>query len=314
MKKYGFGVDLGGTTVKIGLFEMTGNLVEKWEIPTDKTDNGKNVLDDITKAILGKLTERGISKDEVQGVGIDVPGPVLADGTVVKCVNIGWGIFNVEKTLEEKCKMPVKATNDANAAALGEMWKGGGEGHQDVVMVTLGTGVGGGVIVDGKIISGSNGAGGEIGHIPVNANETEACNCGNCGCLEQYASATGIARMARKKLAAVDTPSCLRDIKAEDLTAKDVCDAAKAKDALGMELLEELGETLGRALAMIAAVTNPEVFVIGGGVSKAGEILTETIEKYYTPAAFHACRNAKFALAKLGNDAGMYGCVKLLMD
>lgn len=314
MKKYGFGVDIGGTTVKIGLFEMTGTLLDKWEIPTDKTDDGSHILDDITVSIENKLKEKGISNDEVQGVGLDVPGPVLADGTVVKCVNLGWGVFNVEKEMEQKCGFTVKAANDANAAALGEMWKGGAEGYKDVVMVTLGTGVGGGVIVDGKIISGSNGAGGEIGHVLVNSEEADVCGCGKRGCLEQYASATGIVRMAKKKLSAISDPSSLREIPAEKLTAKDVLDAAKAGDAVGVQLSEELGEMLGKALANIACVVNPEVFVIGGGVSKAGSILTDAIAKNFTPSTFHACRNATFALAKLGNDAGMYGCVQMLME
>ena len=207
---------------------------------------------------------------------------------------------------------PVKAGNDANVAALGEMWQGGGKGYSDVVMVTLGTGVGGGIIVNGKIIAGSNGAGGEIGHIMVNEEETDVCGCGKKGCLEQYASATGIVRMAKKALATESRETTLKSL--SELTAKDIFDAAKAGDAVAMELVEKLGEVLGSALAAVACVVNPEVFVIGGGVSKAGTILIDVTEKNFMDRTFHACRNAKFAMATLGNQAGMYGCVQMLLD
>ncbi|MDE7061730.1 MAG: ROK family protein, partial [Lachnospiraceae bacterium] len=212
----------------------------------------------------------------------------------------------------DKTGFVVKAGNDANVAALGEMWQGGGKGYQDVVMVTLGTGVGGGIILGGKMVAGSNGAGGEIGHIMMDENETDTCGCGKKGCLEQYASATGIVRMTKKLLAKDTRESSLRAL--ADVTAKDIFDAAKAGDALALEAVDGLGKMLGTALANIACVVNPEVFVIGGGVSKAGEILTDTVEKYFMERTFHACRNAKFALATLGNDAGMYGCVHMLLE
>lgn len=312
MKKYGFGVDIGGTTCKIGLFEMNGTLLSDWEIKTNTENNGASILDDVATAIEGKMKEEGISKDEVQGIGVGVPGPVTADGTVLKCVNLGWGVFNVAEVLGKRTGFPVKAGNDANVAALGEMWQGGGKGYSDVVMVTLGTGVGGGIIVNGKIIAGSNGAGGEIGHIMVNEEETDVCGCGKKGCLEQYASATGIVRMAKKALATESRETTLKSL--SELTAKDIFDAAKAGDAVAMELVEKLGEVLGSALAAVACVVNPEVFVIGGGVSKAGTILIDVTEKNFMDRTFHACRNAKFAMATLGNQAGMYGCVQMLLD
>ena len=184
MKKYGFGVDIGGTTCKIGLFDMSGVIVEKWEIPTNTENNGAAILDDVAAAVLGKMEEKQISKEDVQGIGLGVPGPVGADGTVHKCVNLGWGVINVERLLSEKTGLLVKAGNDANVAALGEMWQGGGKGHEDVVMVTLGTGVGGGIIIGGKMVSGFHGAGGEIGHIKVQEDETDTCGCGKKGCLE----------------------------------------------------------------------------------------------------------------------------------
>lgn len=311
MKTYGFGVDIGGTTVKLGLFRTDGTLLDKWEIPTRTENDGAHILPDVAEAIKGKIAEKAIDPSDVQGIGVGVPGPVTPEGIVRKCVNLGWGVFNVEDTLSELTGYPVKAGNDANVAALGEMWQGAGKGSENIVMVTLGTGVGGGVIIGGHVVAGATGAGGEIGHIPVNAQETETCGCGKTGCLEQYASATGVVRLTKRALAASDQPSSLRSL--IEVTAKDTFDAAKAGDALAQEVIEQFGEILGRALAAIACVINPEVFVIGGGVSKAGTIITDVVAKYYVPNAFHACREAQFKLAELGNDAGIYGCVRMIL-
>lgn len=305
MAKYVFGVDIGGTTVKIGLFTVEGNLVDKWEITTRTDDGGKYILGDIAESIEDKMTERLIDKVDVAGIGMGVPGPVKEDGTVLRCVNLGWGIFNVADELNSIIGLPVKAGNDANMAALGEMWQGGGKGYKDIVMVTLGTGVGGGIILGGKMLSGVNGAGGEIGHIQVNTEETETCGCGRKGCLEQYTSATGIVRSANIALNKSDKPSSLRSV--QYVSAKEVFDAAKKGDELASQLVENHGKCLGKALAQIACVVDPEVFVIGGGVSKAGDIITKTTEKYFQESAFHACKKTKFTLATLGNDAGMYG-------
>ena len=312
MKKYSIGVDIGGTTVKIGLFEVEGKLIRKWEIPTNKADNGFHILTDIAESIDGVLKEKGIHVDEVQGIVLGVPGPVKSNGVVVKCVNLGWGIFNVEEALEKKTGLKVKAANDANIAALGELWQGGGKGYDNMVMVTLGTGVGGGVIIDGRILSGVHGAAGEIGHINVNEKEEEVCGCGNTGCLEQYTSATGIVRCAKKMLEKTDMESSLRNI--EEITAKDVFDKAKEGDKLALDIVDDFGKTMGRALAQISAVCDPEVFVIGGGVSKAGKIIIDSIADNYRQKAFHACRDAKFELALLGNDAGIYGGAKLAQE
>ena len=312
MKKYAFGVDIGGTTCKIGFFETSGALIDKWEIKTNTENNGENILSDVAKAVDNKLAQEGISKDEVQGVGVGVPGPVRSDGVVNRCVNLGWGTVSVEEELGTLTGLKVKAGNDANVAALGEMWQGAGAGCKDVIMVTLGTGVGGGIIVDGKVVACYNGAGGEIGHITVNNDEIEPCNCGQYGCLEQYASATGIVRVAKRKLAKTSEETSLREF--TELTAKDIFDEAKAGDAIALELVDEVCEILGAALSNMACVVNPEVIVIGGGVSKAGEILIESIQKHYIETSFHACRDTKFVLAGLGNDAGMYGCVQMLLD
>lgn len=310
MKKYCFGVDVGGTTVKIGLFDCEGNILEKWEIPTRTQDNGSHILPDIARALSDKLAEKKIDKGELTGVGIAVPGPVDKDGTVYRAVNLNWDTFSVRDTLADLCGLPVRVGNDANVAALGEMWKGGGQGYHSLVLVTLGTGVGGGVIINGEILSGSTGAGGEIGHIHIQDNEEDACGCGNHGCLEQYASATGIVRLANKKLQATKEASVLRD---GEVTAKAVFDAVKAGDKVAIQIAEEFGDYLGKGLAAIAGVVNPEAFVIGGGVSKAGDILFAFIEKNYRKYVFHGSRDAKFELATLGNDAGICGAAKLIL-
>ena len=310
MKKYVFGVDVGGTTVKMGYFDIEGNLIEKWEIPTRTEDKGVNIIPDIAGSILVKLAQKDIDKKEVAGVGIGVPGPVKEDGTVLVAVNLGWDKRNTNEQLEDLLGIPVKTANDANVAALGEMWRGGGQGYEDVVAVTLGTGVGGGVIIGGKVIAGSNGAGGEIGHIHLEDNESEECGCKGHGCLEQYASATGVVRLAKKKLADSSKPSVLRD---DEVTAKAVWDAVKADDELAKEVANIYGEYLGKGLAAVAAVVNPQVFVIGGGGSKAGRGVIDYMGPYFDKYAFPGTKNAKFVLAKLGNDAGIYGAAKLVL-
>lgn len=309
--KFGFGVDLGGTTVKIAYFDETGNLLDKWEIPTVTADGGKQILPDIAASIGSYLQEKSIDKANVIGVGIGVPGPVDGKGVVNKCVNLGWGVFNIQQELADLVGLPVRAGNDANVAALGEAWKGGGSGCDNMIMATLGTGVGGGIIVDGKPISGVHGAGGELGHMVMNQHETEFCGCGKRGCAEQYGSATGVVRLAKRHLAASDMASSLRAV--EELTCKDVFDAGKAGDQLALEALEEVYEYLGRFLANVCVVVDPQIVVLGGGVSKAGQILLDGVKKYYDKYAFHACK-VEFALASLGNDAGAYGAFKLVLD
>lgn len=311
MNKFCFGADMGGTTIKMGLFTDNGELIDKWEIVTDKSEGGKNILSDITKTINEKIAEKSISKDDIIGIGLDVPGPVTDDGFVNGCVNVGWSAFNVKEELEKLTGLTVKVANDANAAALGEMWQGGGKGHNSIVMVTLGTGVGGGIIIDGEIVAGHMGAGGEIGHITVNKDEVDYCNCKRKGCLEQYASATGIVKSAKRFIEKTETQSSLRDI--ENLTAKDVLDYAKKDDKLAVEIMDYVCDCLGFALSNIACVVDPEAFVIGGGVSKAGNFLIEKISYFYNMYAFDSCKNKKFLIATLENDAGMYGCAKMIL-
>lgn len=307
---YCFGIDIGGTTVKMGIFKFDGETIDKWEIKTRTENTGSAILPDIAYSITEKLKEHQIEKKEVLGIGVGVPAPVSEDGIVNGTANLGWEYKEVKRELEELTGIKVKVGNDANVAALGEMWKGGGLGQKDIIMVTLGTGVGGGIIVDGQILTGANGAGGEIGHICVNYEETECCGCGNRGCLEQYASATGIVRLAKKKLEGYTGNTVL---KAEDVTAKDVFDALKAGDEAAKEIVEEFGRYLGYALANISALVDPSAIVIGGGVSKAGTILLEYVEKAYRERMFFANDKVRFALAQLGNDAGIFGAAKMIL-
>ncbi len=312
MGQYIFGIDIGGTTVKCGLFTKEGELLEKWEIVTRREEKGAHILPDVAGTILSKCEEKGIRKDDVCGIGLGIPGPVTEDGVVLKCANLGWDITPAARQMEELTKIPVKAGNDANVAALGEMWKGGGIGYEDVVMVTLGTGVGGGIIIGGRIVAGSNGAGGEIGHMIVNPQEDALCGCGGHGHLEQYASATGIVRMAKKRLAADNTASKLREF--PELSAKNVFDCAKEQDSIACDLVDMLGEYLALALTHVAAAVDPQVFVIGGGVSRAGEILLDAVRRHYNENILFALRNKEFRLAKLGNDAGIYGSARLVVN
>jgi len=311
--RYGFGVDLGGTTVKIAWFDENGNMLDKWEIPTVKDNGGTQILPDIAASVLAYLENQNIDRRQVIGIGIGVPGAVNANGEVNKCINLGWDyIFNIEQALSQLTGLPVKAGNDANVAALGEAWKGGGNGCENMVLATLGTGVGGGIIINGKLLAGVHGAGGEIGHLVVNTRETEQCNCGKYGCVEQYCSATGIVRLAKQHLASTDAPSTLRSI--ENLTCKDVFDAGKAGDMPALAILEQVYDYMGQFLANVCCTVDPQTVVLGGGVSKAGQMLVDGAKKHFDRYIFHASSAITFALATLGNDAGAYGAFKLVLD
>ncbi len=309
--KHCIGIDIGGTTVKMALFTDAGEMLDKWEIVTRTENEGITILADIAQSVEEKLQENQISKDTIIGYGIGVPAPVSDEGIVNGSANLGWKYKEVKKEAQERLGVPVIVGNDANVAALGEMWKGGGMGYQNLIMVTLGTGVGGGLIYKEHIINGSNGAGGEIGHLCVNYQEEDTCGCGNKGCLEQYSSATGIVRIAKKRLEQDDLPTVLRE---QEVTAKAVFDAVKDGDQVATDISEEFGSYLGHALANIAVVVDPQVVVVGGGVSKAGTIITDIIEKHFKERCFFSNANVKFVLATLGNDAGVYGAAKMVLD
>ena len=311
MKKYCFGIDVGGTTVKCGLFTTAGEVLDKWEVKTRTENNGAQILPDIAASIKEKIAEKGIA-DEVEGIGLGIPGPVDDKGVLHGAVNLHWeGNRNIEAEFSELTGYPVKAGNDANVAALGELWKGAGAGYDSLIMVTLGTGVGGGIVINGKVIAGSQGAGGEIGHAHVADEITDKCNCGCSGCLEQVASATGIARLAREELAATEEPSLLRDY--PSVSAKSVFDCVKQNDAVAIRIATRFGEYLGKALSIFTVVADPQAIVIGGGVSKAGPILLDYVREPYKKYAFHACKDVDFVLATLGNDAGIFGAAKLVL-
>ena len=314
MKEYAFGIDLGGTTAKIGLFTTSGALLEKWEVATDTSNAGEHILENLAAAVLGKMKEQSIQPEQVEGVGIGVPGPVLDSSIVpIVCSNLGgWGERNVSAQLSGLLDgLKVLVGNDANVAALGEIWMGAAKGAKNAVMVTLGTGVGGGVVVNGKVIDGVHGAGGEIGHITVNRHETAVCGCGKRGCLEQYSSATGVVRCMKKLLDEnPDTPCVLRGT---EFAAKDVFDAARNGDALAAREVDEMSDTLGMALANIASTVDPEAFLVGGGVARAGDVLFAPLNKHFQEYAFKSCRETPIKQASLGNDAGIYGAVRLIV-
>lgn len=308
--KYCFGVDVGGTTIKLGLFTVEGELLDKWEIKTYAENEGERILPDVSETIKVKIKERKIATDDICGIGVGVPAPVDKNGAIERAANVGWQAKNIKKELEELTGFSCVIGNDANVAALGEMWKGAGEGEKDLIMVTLGTGVGGGIIIDGRAVGGAHGAGGEIGHMTVRTDETEACGCGRKGCLEQYASATGLVRLAKRYFENNAKESILQG---KEITAKEIFDAAKAGDEAALLITEEFGAYLGQALVNLAATVDPAVFVIGGGVSKAGNILLDIVKKYFYAHAFYGNQKTRITLATLGNDAGIYGAAKQVL-
>ena len=310
--KYGFGVALGGTTVKIAYFDETGKMISNWEIPTVTANHGSQILPDIAASIREYRERNEIKDSELLGLGIGVPGPVDGKGVVNRCVNLGWGVFNISEELSRLTGLPVKAGNDANVAALGEFWKGGGKDYDSMVLVTLGTGVGGGIVIEGQLLHGAHGAGAEIGHMVLNRDETAVCGCGKRGCVEQYCSASGIVRMAKLELEASDEESSLRNL--DKMTCKDIFDAGKDGDKLALAVLDKYYAYMGEFLANVCNVVNPEVVVLGGGVSKAGSVLLDGLRPYFHKYVFHAASNVEFALAALGNDAGAYGAFKLALD
>lgn len=312
MKKYIWGVDVGGTTIKIGLFYSDGELISKYEIPTRTENEGKFILSDICDSITTNMSNHDIAKEDTIGVGLALPGPVDAIGVITGAVNLNWGVFNVVEEMERLIGIPVAAGNDANAAALGEMWQGASRGYLDSVMLTLGTGIGGGIVSGGEMLLGHKGSAGELGHIRVRDDETKRCSCGNFGCVEQYASATGVVNLAKEILE--NEPDVKSIIRKENLTAKDVFDGAKTGDELATKTVYKFGFYLGKAIGITVSILAPEVVVIGGGVSKAGNIILEALDKTYIESTFHACKDVPVVLATLGNDGGIYGAARMVLN
>lgn len=313
MEKRYVGVDIGGTTVKMGLYNITeDDFNYLWEIPTNVKNNGQSILPEIVKSITSVCSDWGTGITELSGIGIGVPGPVNREGLLLRCANLGWGVFSVADEIKKLTGLHnIKVENDANVAALGEMWKGGGRGYTDMILVTLGTGIGGAIIINGSIYSGNNGAAGEIGHMTISQDEKEMCGCGNYGCLEQYASATGIVRIAERALkeTRLNTP-----LVSGQFTTREIVEAAKNGDDFSLMVIDEFARYLGVALSNVANVINPQAFIIGGGVSKGGSIIIDNVRKYFKKYSMYALKDTDFRLAELGNKAGIYGCVKMAVD
>ncbi|MFF2875291.1 ROK family glucokinase [Gottfriedia sp. NPDC057991] len=315
MSKMIVGVDLGGTSIKLALLTNNGEFIDKWEVPTDKSDSGKHIPKTITIAIEEKLNQMDKTKEDIAGIGIGAPGSVrLEDGLIFAAVNLGWVNYPLKEILEKESGIPVIVDNDANIAAVGEMWKGAGNGAKDVVMVTLGTGVGGGVIVNGDVAHGISGSAGEIGHITVQLENGVLCNCGKTGCLETISSATGIARIANEKLQNTTKETVLKEMSNDSpLTAKDVFEAYSNGDEVAEEIVNHVMKYLALVLAGVGNTLNPENIIIGGGVSNAGDLLLRPLKKYFDEFAFTTVRDStKLSIAKLGNDAGAIGAAYLV--
>lgn len=305
MSKTAVGIDIGGTSIKWGLFDEKGSLLRKEEIPTRVQQGGAYIFRDIRDSILSVLKEEKLGASELAGVGMGLPGAVTPDGTVNRCVNLGWGVVNAVEELSGMLGITpekVCAGNDANMAALGEYWQGSGKGFQSLMLVTVGTGVGGGLIIDGQPVNGFHGAAAELGHLPIVAGLKEECSCGKTGCLEQVASATGIVRLAK-----------LQPELAYIQSAKEVFDTAKAGNQAAECVVETVSYYLAKGLACAAGIADPECFIIGGGVSAAGDYFIDRIREYYRREVFHAGRDTKIIGASLGNDAGMYGAAKTVL-
>ncbi len=301
MKQVCFGVDIGGTTVKLGLVGREGELLDKREFPTFR-DIGAT-FDDIAGHM--RQVMESFPDCRCVGAGVGVPGPIVDESRVIQCANLGWENLNIAQELSSRASVPVKVANDANLAALGECWQGGGKGCRNLVMFTVGTGVGAGIVCDGRIIAGATGGGGEVGHIPVPFHTDWQCGCGRKGCLEATASATGIIRAAKAF-------SPFKEM--EKVNAKDVYDAAAAGDQNAQAVVNEAAAALGWAAVIVSCIVNPEIILLGGGVSAAGSALLDPVEAAFKANAFAPCGDVRFAQAQLGNNAGIYGGAALFFS
>lgn len=304
------GVDIGGTTIKMAFITENGEIVDKWEIDTDKTEGGKHIPAQIGAVLQTKLVDHAQTIDRLKAMGVGAPAFMeMETGYVYDAVNIGWKNYPLKALLEQETGLPVAVDNDANVAALGEMWTGAGAGATELLCVTIGTGVGGGLISNGQIVHGVNGMAGEIGHITAIVENGTPCNCGKSGCLETVASATGITRLAHSELAS--HPESLLHAKwlqEGQISAKDVFEAAERNDAFAQFTVNKLAFYLGFSIANLANAINPEKIVIGGGVSKAGMTLLRPLREQFNRFALPRVANAcDFEQAMLGNDAGVVG-------
>lgn len=314
MTNYFAGVDIGGTAIKFGLITTEGKLIEKWSIHTNTENNGATIISDIWTSLSSVLEKNKIEKESIIGIGAGLPGFINTEkGIVYEAVNIGWKNLKFKEQLEGLSGLPVYIENDANTAVLGENWQGAGNESKHVIAVTLGTGVGGGIIANGEILNGQNGMAGELGHILIEE-DGELCNCGNHGCLETITSATGIVKQAEKKIKEnPDSPMAALYHKERKITSKDIFLLAANGDVLANEIINHTTDILGKTFANLGIILNPEKILIGGGVSKAGQPLLEKIiaafEAHALPRVVDAC---EIKLAQLGNDAGIIGAAYLV--
>lgn len=318
MSKKIIGIDLGGTSVKLAILTTEGEIQEKWSIKTNILDDGSYIVPDIIESIQHRFETHGLTKDDFLGVGMGSPGVVDSEaGTVIGAYNLNWKTLQLVKDqFEAALGLPFFIDNDANVAALGEQWVGAGNNNPNVVFMTLGTGVGGGVIAAGNLIRGVKGAGGELGHITVDFDEPFACTCGKKGCLETVASATGIVNLSRRYADQYAGDAKLKQMidDGQDVTAKDVFDLAKEGDDLALIVYRHFSEYLGVACANIAAVLNPAYIVLGGGVSAAGEFLLDGVRKVFAENSFPQIKEStQIVLATRGNDAGVLGAASLVL-
>lgn len=316
MSKKLLGIDLGGTTIKFGILTLEGEVQEKWAIETNTLENGRHIVSDIVESLKHRLSLYGLTKDDFLGIGMGSPGAVdRTSKTVTGAFNLNWAdTQEVGSVIEKEVGIPFFIDNDANVAALGERWVGAGANNPDVVFVTLGTGVGGGVIADGNLIHGVAGAGGEIGHMIVDPENGFMCTCGNKGCLETVASATGVVRVARQLAEQYEGSSAIKAAidNGDTVTSKDIFIAAEDGDKFANSVVERVSRYLGLAAANISNILNPDSVVIGGGVSAAGEFLRSRVEKYFVTFAFpQVKKSTKIKIAELGNDAGIIGAASL---
>lgn len=308
--RYGFGVDILGTHLKFGFFEESGKLLEKWQVTLPGYRDSNQIIPAIAEEVERYLSMKGIFEDDIIGIGVGVPGPVSSNGVVNKCVNFSWGVFNIDRALSGLTGLHVKASNTANLSALGEYWMD--DSIRNMVLMVMNTGLGGGIVCEGKLVNGANGGAGEIGHIIVNKDEKEACTCGKYGCVEQYCSPTGIVRVARRQLNASRTPSMLRGKKFFDY--QDVLRAAASGDKLAKDVMAQVYDYAGQALAAVCCVTNPDTIMLGGEFCRIGQPALDGISRAFRKYVFHANEGVRFQFAALGQDDVLYGAFKLVCD
>lgn len=310
MKKYHVGIDIGGTKIKFGLFYKQ-ELIKLWEIETNTENNGENIINDTANSLIETLKLDDIKYYQISGIGIGIPG-IVKNNEVIFAPNIFWKNKNIIKEMEDLTKIKnIKCINDANAATLGEQWKGNAKKYKNFVLITLGTGIGGGVIIDNKLYEGALGSAGEFGHLYSDDAKKYMCNCGKCGCVELVASANGLPRIAESILD--DLNDCSIDRQKYEST-KNIWTLVENGDNIATRVAEIFGKNIGIMLANISAILNPDAIIIGGGMSKSGPIVIEYIKKYFNEYSYKGCKNTIIEAASLDNKAGIYGLAKLAMN